>query len=274
MPSSHPLHPHRYRALWISDLHLGSKDCKADFLLDFLRTVATEQLYLVGDIVDIQSIQRNGLYWPQSHNDVIRAVLDKAQRGTRVVYIPGNHDWMLREHQASFGKITLARRHVHATATGKRLLVVHGDEFDAVIRCSRLGKLFGSLGYDFLLWCNRWLNRGRQLVGLPYWSLAAYLKIRVSQANRHIAHFEAAAVREARRLALDGVVCGHIHRANLAVHEGILYCNDGDWVESCTALAEDRHGELHLLHWTDHAQRLAHKGGLRDTTAKTRQRVA
>lgn len=251
-----PVHrppPLRYRTIWISDLHLGSKACKADFLLDFLRNTRCERLYLVGDIIDLWAIQRNGIYWPQSHSDVVRLVHDKARQGTNVVYIPGNHDAALREFDGStFGGISIQQQDIHLTAVGKRLLVLHGDTFDAAIRCAPLARRCGSYGYDALLWANRAANRIRRTLGLPYWSLAAYTKSKFSKAAQHMRDYELAAIGAARRQAVDGVVCGHIHRAGLRLHDGILYCNDGDWVESCTALAEDARGSLHRLHWADH----------------------
>lgn len=257
MDPLHPLRPLRYRAIWLSDLHLGSKTSKSEFLLDFLKTVDSEYLYLVGDIIDLWSIRRNGLYWPQSHNDVVRTLLDKARRGVKLIYVPGNHDDPLRDyHNATFGNVKVVRRHIHTTASGKRLLVLHGDEFDAVIQCSRLAKRCGSVGYDFLLWTNRWVNHLRRLLGFPYWSLATYLKTRVSKAARHIRHYEQAARKEARRQGADGIVCGHIHHPEMSLRDGVLYCNDGDWVENCTALVEDHRGVLHLLHWADEREML------------------
>ncbi len=255
MSPIHPMRPLRYRAIWISDLHLGSKACKAEFVLDFLKSTESEFLYLVGDIVDFWSIDRAGLHWPQAHNDVIRTILGKAKRGTQVVYVPGNHDDPVRDyHGSAFGNVVVRCQHLHVTADGKRLLIIHGDQFDAIIQCSRLAKICGSYAYDLLLWTNRWVNRARRRLGFPYWSLAAYLKVRLSKATRHMRAFEDAVTQEARRQGVDGVVCGHIHRAEIRRHDGILYCNDGDWVESCTALAEDFRGRLHLLHWSDRKQ--------------------
>jgi len=246
------MRPLKYRSVWISDVHLGSKACQAEFLLDFLTSIETEHLYLVGDIVDMQSMARNGLHWPQSHNDVVRTILGKAKDGTRVIYIPGNHDEPVRDyHGMVFGNVEIRREHVHITADGRRLLLMHGDEFDAVIQCGRLAKLCGDPAYGLLLWVNRWLNFARRRFGFPYWSLAAFLKRRIRKAERHIRNFEHAVAHEARRRGVDGIVCGHIHHAEMAGMGSVVYCNDGDWVESCTAVVETHEGSLQLLHWAD-----------------------
>lgn len=247
--------PHKsatpYNAVWLSDIHLGYKGCRAAFALDFLERNPTRQLYLVGDVVDFHALERN-FQWPESHHAVVKKILDLAANGTRVTYIPGNHD----EHcRALCGQrllnIEVRREAVHTTAAGKRLLMVHGDEFDHVVRCSRLHCLAGEAGYHLLLFLNHWGNRLRRHLGLPYWSLAHYLKNRVANARAAIRAFEQAATREAARRGLDGIVCGHIHQPEIRTIEGMLYCNDGDWVESCTALVEHRDGQLELLHWGD-----------------------
>ncbi|HKK14655.1 MAG TPA: UDP-2,3-diacylglucosamine diphosphatase [Gammaproteobacteria bacterium] len=247
----HDLRPLRYRAIWISDVHLGSRGCQAEFLLDFLHATQCEYLYLVGDILDLWNMKR-GLYWPQSHNNVIRTVLGKAKRGTRVIYIPGNHDALLREHAGTrFGNVAIESEVVHTTAAGSRLLVVHGDQFDGVVKCSALVSVLGTRAYDLLLALSGWVNGLRRRLGFSYWSLAAYLKHRMGNARRYIRNFEQATAHEARRRGFDGVVCGHIHRAEMTTLNGALYCNDGDWVESCTALVERHDGELQLLRWAD-----------------------
>lgn len=246
------MRPLRYRAIWISDVHLGSRECKIDFLLDFLKSTESEYLYLVGDIIDLWSIKKRGPFWPQRHNNAIRAVLGKAKHGTKVVYVPGNHDEPLRDYdQMIFGNVEVRAEYVHTTADGRRLLLMHGDEFDGVIKCGRLTKYFGTRVYDLLLRVNRLVNHLRRRLGFPYWSLAAYLKHRVGNAVRHIRTFEQAVAHEARRRGVDGLVCGHIHHAQMAELDGVLYCNDGDWVESCTALVETHEGQLHLVHWAD-----------------------
>lgn len=243
--------PLKYRAIWISDVHLGTRGCKSEFLRDFLKSTESEYLYLVGDIIDLWAMKR-GVYWPQSHNDVIRTVLGKAKRGTRVVYVPGNHDEEFRDYDGMvFGNVEIRNRDTHVTATGKRLLVLHGDEFDSVIRYSRFIAYLGDQAYTLLLKLNRHVNAVRRWFGLPYWSLSSYLKQKVKNAVNVISDFEDAVAREAAGHDVDGLVCGHIHHAEIESLNGVLYCNDGDWVESCTALVEHHDGSLHLLHWAD-----------------------
>lgn len=243
--------PLRVRTAWISDVHLGFKGCQAEFLLDFLRHLECEQLYLVGDIIDIWAM-RGGLYWPQSHNDVIRTILGKAKHHTTITYIPGNHDETLREYIGlTFGEVMIRRDAIHKTVDGRRLLVLHGDEFDGVVQCSRFLAMLGSSAYGWLLKANSLINRVRRWSGRPYWSLAAYLKHQVKNAVTFIGQYETAVVRRARQAKVDGVVCGHIHRAEITTMEDLLYLNTGDWVESCTALVEHQDGALELIHWSD-----------------------
>jgi UDP-2,3-diacylglucosamine pyrophosphatase LpxH len=245
------LRPQSFRTLFISDIHLGSRGCQAAMLLDFLRSVRCETLYLVGDIIDFWSMRR-GLYWPQEHNDVVRTVLGMARHGTRVIYVPGNHDELFRDHlDTVFGNVEIRERSIHITADGRRLLVLHGDEFDGVVRCSPLLARIGSRAYDMLISLNRYLNACRRHLGYGYWSLAAFLKHRVKNAVQYIGDFEHAVARAARQEGVDGLVCGHIHRPEIRMVDGVLYCNDGDWVESCSALAEHRDGRLELLHWAE-----------------------
>jgi UDP-2,3-diacylglucosamine pyrophosphatase LpxH len=247
----HQIRPLRYRSIFISDVHLGFRGCRAEFLLDFLHNTESEYLYLVGDIIDVWEM-KNRLYWPQAHNNVIRTILGKAKRGTKVVYVPGNHDEVLRDFvDMEFGNVIIRRDCIHVTAQGKRFLVLHGDEFDSVVQCSRWLAMLGNRVYDWLLYCNRWINVFRRHLGFPYWSLAAYLKHKVKNAVQFISDFEHAVARETRRRNVDGVVCGHIHRAEITTLNNILYCNDGDWVESCTALIEKHDGSLELLYWAD-----------------------
>jgi len=238
-------------AIWLSDIHLGYKDCRAEFLLDFLDKNPAKIIYLVGDIIDLWALKRQ-FQWPESHQAVLRKLLDIASSGTRVVYIPGNHD---DECRTLCGQrllhIEIHREVIHRTAAGKQLLVLHGDEFDHAVRCTRFHKLMGDLGYDFLLFLNRWGNRIRSVMGLPYWSLAYYIKNRVHNARAAIQAFEEAAAAEVRKRNLDGIVCGHIHQPEIRTIDGVLYCNDGDWVESCTALVEHNTGRLELIHWGD-----------------------
>lgn len=241
----------RYRTLWISDVHLGTRGCKAAYLLEFLKFTESDTLYLVGDIVDGWRLRRSW-YWHQSHNDVVQKVLRKARKGTRVIYIPGNHDEALRDYvDMQFGGVTLLARDVHVLADGRRLLVLHGDQFDGILRYARWLAFLGDRAYTMALVANTWFNHARHRLGLPYWSLSAYLKHKVKNAVEYISRYEAALAEEARRQGVDGVVCGHIHHAEIRDIDGILYCNDGDWVESCTALAEHYDGRLEILRWTD-----------------------
>jgi UDP-2,3-diacylglucosamine pyrophosphatase LpxH len=247
----------RFRTVFISDVHLGFRGCSADYLLDFLRSIETDTLYLVGDIIDLWSLKKS-FFWPQSHNNVIRTILYIAKRGTRVVYIPGNHDNVFREYDGLvFGNVEVRREAIHETADGRRLLVLHGDEFDAVIKASPLLEALGNRAYALILQLNRYVNFFRRRFGFPYWSIAAYLKHKVKNAVKYIANFEQALADEARRRNVQGLVCGHIHRAEITEIDGVLYCNDGDWVESCTTLTEDFNGRLALLRWTETKQVLA-----------------
>jgi UDP-2,3-diacylglucosamine pyrophosphatase LpxH len=242
---------YHYRTIWISDIHLGTPGCQALYLLDFLRTHKAETLYLVGDILDGWQLQK-GWYWPQAHNDVVQKILRSARNGTRVVYIPGNHDESVRQFVGvAFGEIDIVADAVHTTADGRHLLVVHGDLFDGVMRHARWLAVVGDSMYVLLLKLNRWLNTIRVKLGLPYWSMSQYLKHQVKNAVSFISDFEHAMTEEARRRGCDGVVCGHIHKAELRVIDGMLYCNDGDWVESLSALVETFEGELKLINWRD-----------------------
>lgn len=251
MTPIHPMRPLKYRSIFISDVHLGDKSCKAEFLLDFLHGTQSQNLFLVGDIVDIRAMKRS-LYWPQSHNNVIRTLLGKAKHGTRVIYIPGNHDEPLREYCGmTFGNLEIHEEFVHTTADGRKFQVLHGDKYDAVMKCSRLGRMAGSLGYDLLITLHRNYDAVRGWLGFPYWSLASHIKSKVKNAVRHIRRFEQIVAREAATENVDGVVCGHIHYATVRSIGDVLYCNDGDWVENCTALAERFDGSIELIRWTD-----------------------
>ncbi len=239
----------RFRTVWISDIHLGTPGCQAGALLEFLRAVECDTLYLVGDIIDGWQLRRTW-FWPQSHNDVVQKILRKARKGTRVVFVPGNHDEFVRRYaEHTFGGVEVINDVVHRTADGRQLWVVHGDLFDGVIQCARWLAYLGDSAYEFTLKLNRWFNSARARLGLPYWSLSKYLKRKVKRAVSYISDFEAALAREARRRGVQGVVCGHIHHAEIREIDGILYCNDGDWVESLTALAEDAEGRLLLIDW-------------------------
>ncbi len=234
------------RALWISDTHLGFAGANAEALQQFLRRVRCEQLYLVGDIIDFWALRKKR-HWPQSHNNILRTILGMAKHGTRVVYVPGNHDDSVRHYDGvTLGQIEIHDRVIHQTRDGRRLVVLHGDQFDSAIISSRLLGLTGSHAYAGLLRLNRLVNWGRACLGMEYWSLAAATKQKVKKAAAHIAHFERAVAYEANRLAADGLVCGHIHRAELTHHQNILYINCGDWVESATAVVEHHDGTLEL----------------------------
>ena len=239
----------RVRTVWISDLHLGTPGCQAGELLAFLRHVECETLYLVGDIIDGWQLRRTW-YWPQSHNDVVQKLLREARNGTRVIFVPGNHDEFARKYvQHNFGGIEVADEWIHETADGRRLWVIHGDLFDGVIQRAKWLAHLGDSLYQFTLKLNRHLNSLRARMGLPYWSLSKYLKLKVKRAVSYVGDFEAAVAREARRRGLQGVVCGHIHHAELRDIDGVLYANDGDWVESLTALIEHADGRLEIFDW-------------------------
>jgi UDP-2,3-diacylglucosamine pyrophosphatase LpxH len=245
--------PRRYRTIWLSDIHLGTRGCRAEDLLAFLRASESDTLYLVGDIVDCWRLRRSW-YWPQAHNDVVQKLLRKVRKGTRVVYVTGNHDEVLRAYAGlQFGGVLIETECIHRTADGRRLLVMHGDQFDGIIHHARWLAFVGDWSYHAALAVNRWFNSGRRRLGLPYWSLSAYLKYRVKNAVAFICRYEDAIAYEAQRRGVDGIVCGHIHHAEIRAIGGVLYCNDGDWVESCTALVEHDDGRLELLRWADQA---------------------
>ena len=237
----------RVRSVWISDLHLGTPGCQAVALLDFLRRTECQTLYLVGDIIDGWQLRRTW-YWPQSHNDVVQKILRQARKGTRVVFVPGNHDEFARRYVAhNFGGVDVVEDSIHLTADGRRLWVTHGDLFDGVVQCAKWLAYLGDAAYGFALKVNRWFNGARARLGLPYWSLSRYLKLKVKRAVSYVNEFESAVAREARRRGADGVVCGHIHHAEIREIDGVLYCNDGDWVESLTALVEHFDGRLEII---------------------------
>ena len=239
----------KFRTVWISDTHLGTSGCNAELLHDFLHSIKPETLYLVGDIIDGWRLKR-GWYWPPRHNDIIRRVLKLANKGTRVVYIPGNHDEALRDYAGlAFGGVEVMSEAIHVTADGKRLLVLHGDEFDGVVLYARWLAFLGDAGYSVLLRMNVTFNAVRRRFGLPYWSLSAYIKHRVKNAVAFISRFEEVVAHAARERGVDGVICGHIHSAEIRDFDGITYMNDGDWVESCTALVEHADGRIEILDW-------------------------
>jgi UDP-2,3-diacylglucosamine pyrophosphatase LpxH len=243
--------PRRYRSGWISDAHLGTRGCNAPALLDFLRENDFGTLYIVGDLIDIWSLRR-GIYWPQQHNDVIQKILRKARKGTHVVYIPGNHDELVTDFCGAYGNIEIKQRAIHVTASGERILIIHGHELDVVVSGSGRMKWLafaGDLGYQFLLSLNPLINFVRRRFGLGYWSLSAYAKQRVKDAVSFIGKFEAAVAHYADRYDVDAVLCGHIHSAAIREFGKVTYYNCGDWVESCTALVEGDDGILSMLNY-------------------------
>lgn len=245
----------RVRTLFLSDLHLGTKGCQAEALLEFLRCYDAETIYLVGDIVDGWRL-KSGWYWPQSHNDVVQKLLRKVRKGTSLVYVPGNHDEFLRDYiGVNLGGIELAEHALHETADGKRYLVIHGDQFDLVVRHARWLALLGDGAYTAALFINTYLNIVRRKLGLTYWSLSAWAKLRVKNAVNFISKFEELLATEARRQEVDGVICGHIHHAVMHEHYGVSYVNTGDWVESCTVVVEHWDGKLELLRWNEALKR-------------------
>lgn len=239
----------RYRALFLSDLHQGTRSSQSAAFLDFIRTHEAETIYLVGDIVDFWRL-RQGVIWPRSHDEVLQTLLRKLRDGTRIILIPGNHDEALRRYCGmQFGGVEIMRDCVHTTANGRRLLVLHGDEFDVVVKYAKWLRFLGDRSYEFVLWCDQPLNWARAKLGLHFWFLSAYLKTRVKAAASFVDEFETALAAEALRRNLNGVVCGHIHHAADRLIGSVRYLNCGDWVESCTAIAEDQNGELSVLRW-------------------------
>jgi len=238
-----------HRTIFISDVHLGTRGCKADALADFLARNSCHTLFLIGDIVDGWRLKRRW-FWPEAHSRVLREILHKVDTGTRVIYVPGNHDEAFRDYWGrNIAGVEVMREAIHQTADGKRLLVVHGDQFDGVIACAKWLAHLGDWAYTLALQLNEAFSAVRRDLGLPYWSLSAYLKQKVKNAVEYVCRFQDAVAREARTRGFDGVVCGHIHHAAIERIEGILYLNDGDWVESCTALVEDAGGTLEILRW-------------------------
>ena len=241
--------PKTYRTIWISDLHLGAPECQAERVLDFIRRHDAEQLYLVGDVFDGWRLKKNW-HWDQLYNDVIQKLLRRARKGCQITYIPGNHDAFVRAYDGLLlGGILIRRQAVHTTVDGRKLLVLHGDEFDSVVTTSRWLAELGSVLYAFSIRLNRRFNALRRICGLPYWSLSAWLKHQVKNAVMFIDRFEDAVAAEAGRRQVQGVVCGHIHRAAIRDLKGIAYYNTGDWVESCTALVEHFDGSMELVNW-------------------------
>jgi UDP-2,3-diacylglucosamine pyrophosphatase LpxH len=240
-----------YKTIFISDIHLGSKACQAELLLDFLKHNDSEKLYLVGDIVDGWRLKRKW-YWPQSHNDVVQKILRKARKGTEIIYVPGNHDEGLRRYIGThFGGIEVRPTDIYEAVNGDKYLVLHGDSFDNVMLYARWLAYVGDHAYDLVLRLNTVFNGLRRLMGLRYWSLSSYLKIKVKNAVQFISEFERVLANEAQKAGVQGVICGHIHHAEMKQYGDIIYMNDGDWVESCSALIEHFDGTWEIIFWAD-----------------------
>ena len=249
LPATSSLGLKRLRAVWISDIHLGTRSSSVALLLDFLREHDFETLYIVGDLIDIWQMRR-GIYWPQQHNDVVQKILRKSRKGTRVIYIPGNHDEMISSFYGAYGNITIQKHAIHRTADGRRILVIHGHELDTVVQNVKWLAFIGDVGYQFLLSLNPLINFIRRRFGRGYWSLSAYVKQRVKDAVSFIGKFEAAVVKYAERYHVDGVLCGHIHSASIREFGRVTYYNCGDWVETCSALVEHLDGRIEIVHQT------------------------
>jgi UDP-2,3-diacylglucosamine pyrophosphatase LpxH len=240
-----------FRTIWISDVHLGTKGCQAEALLSFLTNNQSEYLILVGDIIDFWALSRS-VYWPASHNAVVRKILSKAKKGTKVIFIPGNHDENIREYGGmDLGEIEIRNQYIHTLVDGRKVLCIHGDEFDIVTRYHRWIAVMGDIGYSVLLWLNRHLAKVRSKMGMGYWSLSNFIKHKVKQAVNFIGDFEHNVAKEAEKQHVNVVVCGHIHHAEIAQYDQILYVNSGDWVESCTAIVESSDGSLAAVEYRD-----------------------
>jgi UDP-2,3-diacylglucosamine pyrophosphatase LpxH len=245
------------RTLFLSDLHLGTRGCQAEFVLEFLKRYDVDTIYLVGDIIDGWRL-KTGWYWPQAHNDVVQKLLKRAHKGVKIVYVPGNHDEFMRAYVGhNFGGIEVAESAIHEGADGKRYLVIHGDQFDMVVRHAPWLAHLGDGAYSLALWINIYVNAVRRGLGLAYWSLSAWAKMKVKKAVNHIGRFEELLSHEAARRQVDGVICGHIHHAVMHDDFGVRYMNTGDWVESCTALVEHFDGSFEIVHWADELRRRA-----------------
>ena len=245
-----------YRSIWISDFHLGTRGCQSELLLEFIKHTQSEKLYLVGDIIDGWAL-KNTWHWPQSHNDVVQKILRKARHGTEVFYISGNHDEVMRGFApVNFGGVSILNQVIHETVDKKKYLVVHGDQFDGIIQCAKWLAMLGSITYDFLIYFNRYINFFRKKLGYEYWSLSNYLKFTVKNAVKFVSEYEKLVCNYAKQFKVEGIICGHIHHANMQSMNGIHYINDGDWVESCTALVEHFDGKLELINWTEKRKEL------------------
>jgi UDP-2,3-diacylglucosamine pyrophosphatase LpxH len=259
--------PQRYRTLFISDIHLGTRACQALLLLDLLKHTEAETIYLVGDIVDGWRL-KSKWYWPQAHNDVLQKLLRAARKGTRVIFVPGNHDEFARDFLGlTFGGIEVVDRAIHETVDGRKFLVIHGDQFDVVVRHARWIAFLGDWAYDVAIKINDWLNRARRRLGFGYWSFSAWAKLKVKNAVNFIGDFEATLAQEAKRVGVDGVVCGHIHHAAVRQIGSVTYVNTGDFVESCTAIGERLDGAMEILRWQKFADAEFAKGSVNELAA-------
>ena len=245
------MHTEKYRTIWLSDIHLGSKGCQAEQLLQFLKTHDSEYLILVGDIIDFWALKRQS-FWPESHNTVVQKILKKARHGTKVIFIPGNHDEVLREYTGlTFGGIEVCDSYMHELTDGRKIFCIHGDQYDVITRYHKWIAVLGDIGYTSLLWVNRIHNKFRNMVGLDYWSLSSYIKYKVKEAVNFIGDYENTIAKHAKEMNVYGILCGHIHHAEIKMIDNVLYMNTGDWVESCTALVEDNDGYISLINWKE-----------------------
>lgn len=242
MVQQEPLH---YRSVWISDVHLGTRGSQAEALLGFLRTFECDTLYVVGDLIDIWAMKR-GVFWTQEHSDVIQKILRKGRKGTRIIYIPGNHDERIADFTGDYANVHIQSRIIHTTVDGRRLLVVHGHELDTVVQNMGWLAHLGDIGYSVLLRLNGTVNFFRRIIGRGHWSLSAYVKSKVKNIVNFIGGFEESMVRFASDMGAQGIICGHIHTAGIRKVKGLDYYNTGDWVESRTALVEEMNGCLKL----------------------------
>ena len=263
----------KFRTIWISDIHLGTKGCNAELLIDFLDHTDSETMYLVGDIVDGWRLKKK-FYWPPSHNDIVWRILKRAKRGTRIVYIPGNHDEMIRPFAGmKFGDVEIKRAAFHTTADGRELMVLHGDEFDTIMLAHRWLAFVGDALYHLMMKINNWVSKVRTMLGLPYWSISKAAKHKVKNAVEFISKYEEVVARAAAERGVDGVVCGHIHTAEIRdfTHDGktVEYFNDGDWVEGCNALVEHIDGSMELLHWPEEIAKRELEQDVRSTLSES-----
>jgi UDP-2,3-diacylglucosamine pyrophosphatase LpxH len=241
--------PTHYRTIFLSDIHLGSRGCNAEYLLDFLKHTDSEYLILVGDIIDFWALKRTS-FWPTTHNTVVQKILKKAKHGTKVIFVHGNHDMSLNDYVGmSFGEITVYKQYIHRLATGESILCVHGDDFDVITKYHKWIAVLGDIGYDFLLWTNRHFNVIRNKMGFNYWSLSAYIKHKVKDAVNFIGDYESSLIQEATNQQVDGIICGHIHCLELRKADNIIYGNCSDWVETCGGLVEHYDGTLQSFNW-------------------------